>query len=449
MLEFRTEFAARPDQIAAVNCQLIVRSELLALPYLQLCERVQQEADENPALEVEITPPESRAPVRIAQQYTAPRAATDDWQDPTLRAPAQYTLRDELRRLTACETEGDERTIIEYLIETIDERGWLGTTELDAALELRVTEPEVRGAIATLQRIAPPGVGARDLRECLLLQLDACEVEPPHVRPLLRCCTEALAPDGWRHVATSLSLTEAQIATALEFVREHLSPYPGESFRPEWDHLLPNNPQATEPDAIITIEGDDLEVALTTTRTMSVRVSDAYRRLDENMRQLRKRSGDDATTQARAQVRLARQLVWSVQQRERSLYTITREIVASQREFIMQGPLALQPLTHKQIAERTGMHESTISRAVAGKLVMLPGGESVPYSVFFDDALPARTIIDGLIRAESSEAPFTDDQLQSLMAERGFDLARRTVNKYRHALGIPSAARRKAARAAA
>jgi len=447
----RSEFATRFDQTATVNSQLIVRSELLALPYLDLCERIQREADENPALELEVTSLGPEVPTRVAETWSRGGGARDGdgWQDPTLRAPAEFTLRDELRRRASCEIDGDQRGIIEYLIETVDERGWLATTELDASFELSVSEEEVREAMEVLQRIAPPGVGARNLRECLLLQLDAIDDEPPHVRAVLTSCGEALGPSGWARVAASLSLSEGEVAEALAFIRDRLNPYPGEQFRPEWSEILPDSPMATEPDAIVTMDGEQLEVTLTTTRSISLRLGEAYRRLDENMRALNQRAGDEATTQARAQARSARQLVWSLQQRERSLYQITCEIVRAQREFILEGPLHLCPLTHKQIAEITGLHESTISRAVSGKLMMLPGGECVSYSVFFDDALPARTVIKGLIADEAPDTPLTDEHLQTLMAERGFELALRTVNKYRHALGIPSAARRKAARAVA
>ncbi len=451
MLEMRSEFATRFDQTATVNSQLIVRSELLVLPYLDLCERIQQEADENPALELEVSSLGPEVPTRVAEtrSHGAGGRDADGWQDPTLRAPAEFTLRDELRRLVSCQVGGQQRRIIEYLVETVNERGWLGTTELDASFELGVSEEQVGEAVEVLQQIAPPGVGARDLRECLLLQLDALDDEPPHVRAVLTCSGEALGSSGWARVATSLSLSEAEVGEALAFVRDRLNPYPGEQFRPEWSDILPQNPTATEPDAIVTTDGDALEVTLTTTRTISLRLGEAYRRLDENMRALNQRAADEATTQARAQARSARQLVWSLQQRERSLYRITCEIVRAQREFILEGPLHLRPLTHKQISEITGLHESTISRAVSGKLMMLPGGECVSYSVLFDDALPARTVIKGLIADESPDMPLTDEHLQTLMAERGFELARRTVNKYRHALGIPSAARRRAARAVA
>jgi len=451
VLEMRSEFATRFDQTATVNSQLIIRSELLALPYLDLCERIQREADENPALELEVTSLGPEVPTRVAETWSRGGGTRDGdgWQDPTLRAPAEFTLRDELRRRVACDTDGPQRRIIEYLIETVDERGWLATTELDASFELGVSEEQVREALEALQQIAPPGVGARNVRECLLLQLDALDDEPAHVRAVLTWCGEALGPNGWARVAASLSLSEGEVAEALAFIRDHLNPYPGEQFRPEWSAILPDSPMATEPDAIVTMDGEQLEVTLTTTRSISLRLGEAYRRLDENMRALNQRAGDEATTQARAQARSARQLVWSLQQRERSLYQITCQIVRAQREFIIEGPLHLQPLTHKQIAEITGLHESTISRAVSGKLMMLPGGDSVSYSVFFDDALPARTVIKGLIADEAPDTPLTDEHLQTLMAERGFELARRTVNKYRHALGIPSAARRKAARAVA
>ncbi|MCD6361011.1 MAG: RNA polymerase factor sigma-54 [Armatimonadetes bacterium] len=450
MLELRTDFITRPEQTATVNCQLIIRSELLALPHQELTQRIREEAEANPALELEMNPLPSEIPLRVVGGYAAGGPADRDARNDVIaQTPAEYTLRDELHRLAACSLQAQQLEIVDWLIEAIDERGYLSATALDAAFELGVSEQEVEDAIAALQQLAPPGVGARDLRECLLLQLSALENEPPHVRDILRVCSEALAPDGWARVAAALQLTDEQISEALEFIRSNLRPYPGEQFRPQWQHLLPDNPLATIPDAIISLCDDRLEVTLTTSRTINLRLAEAYRRLDENMRALGLRAGDEATTRARAQVRAARQLVWSLQQRERSLYNITTAIVSCQRDFILEGALALRPLTHKQIAEMTGLHESTVSRAVSGKTVMLPDGATVSYSVFFDDALPARTVMQRIIASEPPDAPFTDEQLQQLMAERGYPIARRTVNKYRHVLGIPSAMQRKSQRAVA
>jgi len=446
LLELRTTVGVAVDQVATVNSQLIVRSELLELPYLDLCERLAEEADENPALELEFRqpPPEPEHRLPWREAFPPPAGERSELHDPTAWAPADYTLRDDLRWRLACATDGQQRRIAEYLTENIDERGYLTTTVFDAALELGVPEQRVEAALRLLQGLAAPGVGARDLRECLLLQLGALPEEPPHVRVIIEHCPELVEPGGWARLCGSLGLDEGQLAAALSFIRDNLRPYPGEQFHPPWHHLLPDNPLAAQPDAFVMIEDGRLTVELAASRNLTLRLSEAYRRLDEGMRALKVRAGDESTKRARAQVRAARQLIWSLDQRNRGLHKVTEAMVRAQSAFFLGGPLALLPLTHKQVAEQTGLHESTVSRAVAGKLLMMPSGAVIPYSLLFDDALPAKTVIKSLIRVEPPGAPLTDDQLQQLLIERGFELARRTVTKYRHALDIPASSKRRA-----
>ncbi|MEA3401036.1 MAG: hypothetical protein U9R79_07305 [Armatimonadota bacterium] len=442
MLQLRSEVVAAVDQVPSVNCQLIMRSELLELPYLDLLARVREEAEENPAVELEYDPP-CEIPTFSTGQYVPPHGCGNRPADPTARAPADRTLREELHRRIGWAADGRLREIALYLIENIDDGGYLTTTLLDAAFELDAEPAEVEEALGALQSVAPPGVGARDLQECLLLQLDALSHVPDHVRAVVEHCEQVLDGDGGASLRRSLGLTQAQFREALELIRTRLTPYPGEQFRPRWHHLLPNNRHATHPDVLLVSAGDRIEVELATSRRIHVRVAEAYRRLDDRMRALSLRADDEATSAARAHVRAARQLIWSLQQRERSLYAITRAIVDHQREFILEGPLAHRPLTHKRIAQVTGLHESTVSRATMDKLVMLPSGDSVAFSVFFDDALPAKTVLRSLVAGEPASSPWTDEELQELMAERGFDIARRTVNKYRRALGIPSSGQRR------
>ncbi|MGC9318394.1 MAG: RNA polymerase factor sigma-54 [Armatimonadota bacterium] len=442
MLELRSEAVAAVEQVPSVNCQLIMRSELLELPYLELLTRMREEAEENPAVELEYDPP-WEIPTFSTEHYSGRRGGGGTWAHPTTRAPAEHGLREELHRRIGWAAEGRRREIALYLIENIDDRGYLTTTVLDAVFELDAEPAEVEEALRALQSVAPPGVGARDLRECLLLQLEALPDVPDHARAVVEHCEQVLDGDGGATLRGALGLTRAQVQQALELIRTRLTPYPGEQFRPRWHHLLPGSPHATAPDVALRAAGEHIEVELATSGRVRVKVAEAYRRLDERMRTLSLRADDEATSTARAQVRAARQLIWSLRQRERSLYAITRAIVDHQREFILDGPLAHRPLTHKRIAEVTGLHESTVSRATSGKLVMLPSGHSVPFSVFFDDALPAKTVLRGLVAAEPSSSPWTDEELQALMAERGFDIARRTVNKYRRALGIPSSGQRR------
>lgn len=447
MLELRSELVAGIEQVPSVNCQLIVRSELLELPCLELLARMREEADENPAVELEFDP--AMEIPTISPRYASRGGWGDDWTDPTTRAASEHDLRDELHRRIGWAVAEDRREIAAWLIECIDERGYLSTSTLEAALELKVEPAEVEEVLRSVQALAPPGVGARSLRECLQLQLDEMPEVPDFVRTVVAHCDRALEGGGWPALCDDLGLTRTQSREALRIIRSNLTPYPGEQFRTRWQHLLPDNSRATRPDVVLSVHGDEIEVALTTSQSLSVRVADAYRRLDDRMRRSRSRAEDDATTRARAQVRSARQLIWSLQQRERSLFRISRAIVAEQREFILHGPLEHRPLTHKRISELAGLHESTVSRATMGKLVQMPSGDSVPFTVFFDDALPAKTVLRSILAGESAKSPLTDEQLQSALREEGYALARRTVNKYRRALGIPSSTERRRIYAAA
>lgn len=431
------------DQVPGVNCQLIARSELLELPYLDLMARLRDEVEENPALEFECDHPLDEIPQYIDGYSTSPRPPEGQERDLCGLAPARCDLRDELLSRIGWVTCGAGREIAAHLIETIDERGYLTAKTLEVAFGLGVEPAAVEEAVRAVQLIAPPGVGARDLKECLLLQLDAMPEYPAHVRQVVEHCDRALELGGWDRLGGSLGITEEQLREALEVVRSKLSPYPGEQYRPPWHNLLPGNPAATRPDVVLGIEGDEITVELLTSTRMRLRVAEAYRRLDDRMRRFGQRAEDEPTRHAREQVRAAQQMVWSLQQRERSIYRITQAIVGEQRDFLLEGALAHRPLTHKRISELTGLHESTVSRATAGKLVQMPSGESAPFSVFFDDALPARTMLRSIVSAEPADAPMTDQELQEALEREGFRVARRTVNKYRRALGIPSSTDRR------
>ena len=451
MLELQGSVFATTDQAPTVNCQLIVRSELLELPYLDLLTRLRDEVEENPALELECEHPLEEIPYTGSDySFVTPRKCVRDEsliggavRDPVAGAPATHDLRDELLRRIGWVTSGRLREIAAHLIEDIDERGYLSAKTLEVALDLQADPLEVEEAVRAIQLIAPPGVGARDLKECLRLLLDALPAQPGHVRQVVEHCEQALERGGWEGLQAALDISAEQLSEALNLIRTKLSPYPGEQFRTCWQHLLPGNPHAARPDVVLEVRGGEITVELTTSRTLNLRMAEAYRCLETRMRDSCVRADDEQTRRVRANVRAARQIIWSLQQREQSLYRISRAIAKQQRSFLLEGPLAHRPLTHKRIAELTGLHESTVSRATAGKLVQLPCGESVTFNVFFDDALPARTVLRRLVSEEPSSEPLTDEQLQEAMAAEGFDLARRTVNKYRRALGIPSSTDRR------
>ena len=146
----------------------------------------------------------------------------------------------------------------------------------------------------------------------------------------------------------------------------------------------------------------------------------------------------DQIQSIRQQIRAARRFIEMLQQRRITMQLVTETIVKRQRAMFTRGIMALRPLTKKEIALETGLHESTISRATRGKYVMMPDGALVPFSVFFEDALPTKALMARIIQQEDAAEPLTDKQLERILSGEGYQLARRTVTKYRKQMGIPS-----------
>ena len=143
------------------------------------------------------------------------------------------------------------------------------------------------------------------------------------------------------------------------------------------------------------------------------------------------------------QVKQARRFIDMLQQRHQTMQRITEAIVEHQRGLVVEGVMSLLPLTKKEVALRTGMHESTVSRATRNKYVLMPTGTLLPFDAFFDDALPIKTLMTHIIQQEDPTAPLTDQELQAILVQRGYNLARRTVTKYRQHLRIPSSRQRR------
>ena len=138
------------------------------------------------------------------------------------------------------------------------------------------------------------------------------------------------------------------------------------------------------------------------------------------------------------QIRAARCFIEMLQQRSLTMQLITEAIVKRQKAVFTRGIMALRPLARKEIAHETGLHESTVSRATRHKYLMMPSGALLPFSVFFEDALPTKALIAEIIQQEDTEDPLTDKQLEGILCKEGHELARRTVTKYRKQMGIPS-----------
>ncbi|RMD66421.1 MAG: RNA polymerase sigma-54 factor [Planctomycetota bacterium] len=350
--------------------------------------------------------------------------------------------------------EVDERTqaLGEFIIDHLDNDGYLRVSleELleDAPQELQpVSLEELETALEAVQRsLDPPGVAARNPRECLLLQLEARPPEDPALASLVRKIVEHhlddLAQNRLPKIAEALGAPLEDVKRAVEQLRT-LRLAPGRA-------LVEDPPEPVVPDAVIEYDEDaDAYVAyLNDGWAPKLRINRRYakmardRSLDQSTREFFKRSLSNAQW-----------LMDALDQRRSTLQRVLNVVAAAQRDFFDQGPQALKPLPMTQVADQLGVHVATVSRAVAGKYVETPRGV-MPLRRFFTGGLTTdsgeglswdavKAALQEIIDQEDKRQPLSDDALVEALKERGIDIARRTVAKYRAQLGIPAARLRK------
>jgi len=327
------------------------------------------------------------------------------------------------------ETDVADRAIVEYLVDSLDRHGLLDRSCAQVAAELGVGESAVSRVLDVIRRIGPPGIGATDVAECLLLQLDAAgldEVSTALARSVIASHLPALAKGHFASIASALGVTPAEIKQVLELIRRRLRPYPA------FDGNATTVVCYVVPDLVIRPHDDvagEFTVELVEPAMIRLRV-----------RRIVGTSVDGSAAAAHASVRQARSFVAQLRDRWDSLRRVAECVVDRQKDFLLAGPSALRPLTRADVAAELGLHESTVSRAVAEKHALLPDGTIVALSSFFG----AAGGIDGELRRllEAADGPISDQCLADLLREAGYPVARRTVAKRRASLGINSAALR-------
>jgi RNA polymerase sigma-54 factor len=306
----------------------------------------------------------------------------------------------------------------------------VGATDLERALRL-------------VQTFDPTGVGARDLRECLLLQLDALAEPRPLARAIVADHLAELEGRPLTRLADALGVTVQEVQEAVEVIRS-LEPKPGRTFGTE-------DPRYITPDVYIVKVDGRYVVVLNDEGLPRLRVSPHYRQI------LAAKSGSprEVRDYVESRMRSGLWLIRSIEQRQRTLYKVTESLVRFQRDFLEKGIMALRPLTLKEVAEDIGMHESTVSRVTTNKYVHTPQGlfelkyffhRGVPVTSGSETAssLKVKELVRQLLTVEDSGKPLSDQKIvEVLRVQHNIDIARRTVAKYRSQLKIPSSSRRK------
>jgi RNA polymerase sigma-54 factor len=440
---------------------LIAFTEILQYSGMELQEAIRQAAEQNPALElaeVELCPacgdpllPDgtclrcARGEDLVGAAEGQVAEAEDDEFDPFARVADQMGIAEHLVAEVAAVLDDRDLPIAEYLIGELDDRGFLETPVDQVAAALDVDPQRVETALAALQAVGPLGLAARSVQECLLLQLDRWAdlgVEHPLARRIVEEHMDDLGHGRYATIARALGVDQEEVLDAREFIRSHLRPYPiteGIDLAP-WEREVGPGPIA--PDVMLRLHDGKVEVDVVESRRYALSINPLYRRytaqVDPGV------APGSLTKQDRrhieSQVQDARQFINHVRERRETMRRVASYVAARQDGYLRDGPRSLVPLTRAEVAEALDLHESTVSRATAGKYVLLPNRQVVPFATFFKAALSVHDALRELIAGEGR--PLTDDELAALLAERGHQVARRTVAKYRNEMGIlPSSLR--------
>lgn len=338
-----------------------------------------------------------------------------------------------LAQLPGLDLDARQRRVAAVLVGNLDDDGFLQTPLGQAAAEAGVEPAEAGEVLKRVQTLDPPGVAARDLRECLLLQLERTGQGTGLAARMVADHLDALGRRKLPEVAEALGVNLRDVQQAAEWIAR-LDPKPGRAFSGAAAQYI-------TPDVVIERVGDDYTVSLTNEQIPHLRISKFYRDMLGEAG-----SGGEVRGYIRDRIRSGKFLIKSIHQRQQTILAIARELVERQRPFLDHGKAALQPLTMAQVAAAVGVHETTVSRAIAGKYVSTPHG-IFEMKFFFAGGYRAadgsqvsntsvKDAVAALIRAENPRKPLSDQQIVERLAEGGLQVARRTVAKYREELGI-------------
>ena len=382
------------------------------------------------------------------EDYQAPIVHEESFQDYLIQQLGYHDLTEE------------EEIIGEVIIGNLDDNGYLSrpianlVDDLLFTMNLETTEEEVRKVLKVVQQLDPPGIGATDLQECLLIQLQRLQEENPYndyglCITVIKDCFEEFTKKHYDKIAKKTGATNRDLKAALDEILK-LNPKPGDASTSGAvvSHYI-------TPDFFITIKDGELELTLDGRNNPELKVSKQYiKMLDDFSKGKNTRSMQEAATFVRQKIDSAKWFIDAIKQRQHTLYITMKAIMDMQREYFLTGDdTKLKPMILKDIAEKVGLDISTISRVANSKYVQTPYGTFL-LKTFFSEGITndegeevstreIKKILQDCIEDEDKSKPLTDEELMLILKDKGYPIARRTVAKYREQLGIPVARLRK------
>jgi len=445
---------------------------ILQAPLLELRNLVQQEMETNPVLEELADPPNPDAPPEsetppaddnFKEEFDKLAKLDEEWRDYMAQSssysgrsqeaeekrqfffdsiPTQETLQQHLMgQLNQNALDADDRKTAELIIGNIDDNGFLQTTPEEMALNTGIPQEDFENMLTLVQSFHPPGVGARDLRECLLIQLKREGRQSSLEYKIVADHMQDLGKRRFPEIARRIGISVEQVQKCANNIAQ-LDPRPGAIFAE-----APKN--YVLPDVTVEKVNGTYQVILNGEQIPHLRISNTYKDI-----MAQDRNGNEVKDYIRDKIRSGKFLIKSIHQRQQTISNIAHEIVKRQRHFFDKGSAFLKPMTMVQIADAVGVHETTVSRAISGKYMSTPQGV-FEMKYFFTPGYQTATgesmsntsvkeaILD-LVKNEEGNAPLSDKEIVEILSKRGIPIARRTVAKYRTELNIlPSNMRRR------
>ncbi|NQU84300.1 MAG: RNA polymerase factor sigma-54 [Mariniphaga sp.] len=466
-----------PQQIQVIK--------LLEIPTMQLEQRIKKEMEENPVLELADENPSNEedgeaSELRSDEDSDNEEFTVDDYLNdeeiPTYKLNTKNYSPDDKHvdipfsvgksfhefldeQLGLAYLSDYQKTLSDYIIGNIDEDGYLRRDLLSISDDLAFTQnmdvevEELQKILEVIHEFDPPGVGARDLRECLLIQLKR-KNDPKHELPtlIIKDFFDEFTKKHYEKIQRKLELNDKDLKDAIGEILK-LNPKPGSSY----SNPLNKANQHIVPDFILDLVDNELKLTLNQRNVPDLRLNDTYLDMLKTFQEAKKtkqRSNKEATVFVKQKVDSAKWFIDAIRQRQQTLLLTMAEIISLQKEYFMEGDeTKLKPMILKDIAERTGLDISTISRVSNSKYIQTHFGiYSLKY--FFSEGLlndegeevstrEIKKILHECIDNEDKKKPLTDEKLAAILKEKSYNIARRTVAKYREQLDIPVARLRK------
>ena len=457
------ELSMSMKQTQTLSPQMMQSMEILQMGSQELLEYIQDQVQENPVLEMEEKYGKGDDTAVLQRKlewlestdaqnrYYHQQDTEDDEKDPI----SNYGTVDEreenlylyvLSQLEVMDLEPELLPVGRFLVESLNQNGWLDESVEDLAEELGKPVEEVEKALAAVQSLEPAGVGARNLSECLVLQLQRRHEDSELAIRIARDYLDPLSKSRYGLIAKSLGVCQEEVRTACDLIRT-LNPRPGGGFAARENLVYIN------PDLFVVNFPDHFELLTNDYFFPDLNISGYYCRM------LKSTEDNEVKDYLMGKVRQAKWVVHSIEQRRSTLLRCAECILELQEEFFRRGPGHLKPMCLADIAQKVGVHESAVSRTVRDKYLQCASGV-YPLSYFFSRSLGApaarpgteentsspdfaKALLKKLIGGEDKHKPLSDQKLCERMAREGCELSRRTVAKYRDELGIPSTTGRK------